>query len=443
MIMVTSDASELEKRALRVLKQNDRGGWTVPAGDLYPHQWLWDSCFIAIGLAHVDVERAQAELLSLLRGQWSNGMLPNIIFADDDKYFRDREIWRSYVSPYSPNDVATSGLTQPPILAEAVVRIGKQLKISQRRLWYKKMYPHLVDYHGWIYAERNPHKEGLAVLIHPYESGLDNSPPWISELWKHSMPAWVRAIQGAHLDGLINRVRRDTKHIPPGQRMSNLEAAAYWSALRRIRRRAYNSEAILSRPLFAVEDLAFNCILIRANALLTDIAKTAGHQLPEGLISNMTATEKALEQLWDDSTGQYYSRSFISHKLIEEPTIASLLPLYAGALNKGRAERLMQLITSRKWFGAKYPLPSVPLNSPHFDPFKYWQGPTWINTNWLVIDGLKRNGFETEAEKLKDRTLELVGQSGLSEYFSPRTGQPAGATDFSWTAALTIDLLKD
>ena len=162
----------LVSSAIKVLAQNDRGRWTVPAGDLYPHQWLWDSCFIAIGLAQIDIQRAMEEIRSLLRGQWSNGMFPNIIFNDAPQYNRDREIWRSYVSPYSPDDVATSGLTQPPMLAEAVYRVGKKLKLPERRLWFKTMLPHIIDYHLWIYTERNPHKEGLAVLIHPYELSL-------------------------------------------------------------------------------------------------------------------------------------------------------------------------------------------------------------------------------------------------------------------------------
>jgi hypothetical protein len=68
------DDKTLFEDASDVLKQNDKGDFTMPAGELYPHQWLWDSCFTAIGLRHLDVERAQKELLSLLRGQWSNGM---------------------------------------------------------------------------------------------------------------------------------------------------------------------------------------------------------------------------------------------------------------------------------------------------------------------------------------------------------------------------------
>jgi hypothetical protein len=426
-----------------VLKVNDRGNYTVPAGDLYPHQWLWDSCFIAIGLRHLDVDRAKTELESLLRGQWSNGMLPNMIFSDGPQYKRERDLWRSYVSPYSPNNVATSGITQPPMLAEAVAKIGQKLPAGERRSWYRKMYQSLLRYHEWVYTDRDPHREGLVINIHPYETGLDNSPPWISELRKHSMPWWVSGFEFLHLDNIVNTFRRDTRHVPPGQRISNIEALAYWSAMRRLRRKAYNSEAILSRSLFAVEDLTFNSILIRANSCLKQIAKDINVDLPTELLETMAKSEKALEELWDDQAGQYFSRSFVSHKLIEEETIATLMPLYSGAINQERANRLVEIMKKKRRYALPWPLPTVPLNSANFDPFKYWQGPTWINTNWLIIEGLRRYGFNEEAKLLAERTIELVSLNGPSEYFSPLDGTPAGADNFSWSAALTIDLIED
>jgi hypothetical protein len=369
-------------------------------------------------------------------------MLPNIIFNKKAER-RELDLWRSYLSPYSPDNVATSGITQPPLLAEAVVRVGQKMKLAERRTWYTQMYPHLVDYHEWLYRDRDPHNEGLVLLLHPYESGLDNSPPWISELRKHSMPRWILAIEKLHLDGIVNLVRTDTRHAPPGQRMSNIEAMAYWSAIHRLRRKAYNSEALLSRSLFAVEDLPFNSMLARANSHILEISKAIKEELPETLKIHMQNTREALEQLWDESDGQYYSRSFVSHKLIEEPTIATLLPLYSGAISKERAKRLVELLKSSKWFGASWPIPSVPLNSPYFDPLKYWQGPTWVNINWLIIEGLKNYGYKEEAHILQERTLQLVAKSGFAEYFNPLDGSPAGADNFSWTAALTIDLLKN
>lgn len=435
-------AKELVGEAVKVLKQNDRGAWIVPAAHLYPHQWLWDSCFVAIGLRHADIDRAQTELISLLRGQWSNGMLPNIIFDENNLHGRDRDLWRSWVNPYSPDNVATSGITQPPMLAEAVVRVGQKLKMPDRRSWYKRMYPALLAYHQWLYADRDPHGEGLVLLIHPYESGLDDSPPWLSELRKHNMPMWINAVERLKLDWVAKLFRSDTRHINSGQRMTNIEAMAYWSALRRLRRKAYNTEALLSRSLFAVEDLAFNCILIRANKHLSDIAFLIKEEVPESLTAHMGRTQTALEGLWDEGTGQYYSRSFVSHKLIEEPTIATLLPLYAGSISKERAERLAELLKRQRMFSPKWPVPTVPVNSTDFDASRYWRGPTWINTNWLIIDGLERYGFKEEAKALREKSVELVAKSGFSEYFNPLNGQPLGSSSFSWTAALTIDFLK-
>jgi hypothetical protein len=438
--MDEDSAAKLRKEAGEVLKHNDRELWTVPAADLYPHQWLWDSCFIAIGLRHIDIERAKTELRSLLRGQWSNGMLPNIIFSGNER--RHIDLWRSWVSPYAPDNVATSGITQPPLLAEAVYQIGQKMKTADRRTWYKEMLSPLVKYHEWLYADRDPHKQGLVLLLHPYECGLDNTPPWISELRKHSLPWWIRLIEKLHLDSFVNLFRRDTKYVPPGQRMSNIEALAYWSALRRLRRKAYNSEALLPRALFAVEDLNFNSILIRANGRLKEIAKTAGHSLPPTLKEAISRSETAVEQLWDETSGQYYSRSFVSHKLIEESSIATLLPLYAGTLSHERVARLVDLLKRQRVFSASWPVPSVPLNSPYFSPYKYWQGPSWVNTNWLIINGLKNYGYEAEAAVLKERTLKMVAKSGMYEYFNPQNAKGAGAANFSWTAALVIDLLN-
>src|SRR3990167_10632830 len=169
--MSSLDETKLFEAAKAVLAENNRGNYTVPAGDLYPHQWLWDSCFIAIGLRHFDIDRAQTELMSLKRGQWSNGMIPNMIFSDNTSLGLDRILWDSALSPQAPRGVATSGITQPPMLAEAVMRIGEKLSLPERRSWYKQTLPMLLHFHGWLYDQRDPNHDGLIVVIHPYESG--------------------------------------------------------------------------------------------------------------------------------------------------------------------------------------------------------------------------------------------------------------------------------
>ncbi|HTB48798.1 MAG TPA: trehalase family glycosidase [Verrucomicrobiae bacterium] len=436
------DSPDLLTQAKAVLAMNDRGNYTQPAHGLYPHQWLWDSCFIAIGLRHLDVERAKMELLSLLRGQWHNGMLPNIVFRDDPQYRTDRNLWRSWLSPYAPNDVTTTGITQPPILAEAVFRVGQKLEWPERRQWYGMMYPGLLAYHQWLYKERDPHGEGLVLQIHPWETGLDNTPPWMAELHEHLMPLWIRLIEKMRLQGVINLFRRDTKSVPMDQRFSAIESVAMFDIQLRLRRKAYDINKILDHSLFSIEDLNFNSIFIRANTHLRHIAKSLRQELPEVLDHQMRKTEKTFEELWDPYSGQYYSRDFITHRLLKTPSIATLLPLYAGSISKERAGELVKLLENSHVFGPTYPVPSVPLNSFWFQPKRYWQGPAWVNMNWLIIDGLRRYGFKDHAAALRESTLEMVSKSGCYEYFDPITGEAAGAENFSWTAALAIDLLK-
>lgn len=433
-------AKRLHEEAEAVLKHNDRGQWTVPHPNLYPHQWLWDSCFISMGLRHLDIGRAQTELRSLLRGQWHNGMLAHLIFSGPSQRLSQR-LSEGWANPNAPDNVTTSGFTQPPMLAEAVWQIGQKLKLPGRRSWFKEMLPPLVRHHSWIYEERDT-GHGLAMLIHPYESGLDNTPSSISEVYKYAWPWWISLLEKTHLANISNLVRRDLRFVAAKQRMSNAEAIAYFSLAIRLRRQGFNIVDIRKKPRFAVEDLAFNSILIRANEQLRQIARIASWELSEKLISNMERSKKALELLWDETSGQYFSRSSISGQLIKEPTIATLLPLYSGTISKERADHLVDLLKRRRLFSTSWPVPSVPQTSSYFNPVKYWQGPTWINTNWLIVDGLKRSGYKTEAEVLKNRTLKMVAQARFADYFNPLSGQAMGASDFSWTAALTIDLLK-
>lgn len=438
--MDMSDYSELIESATRVLQENDQGTYTIPAAGLYPHQWLWDSCFVAIGLRHIDIERAKTEVLRLFGAQWHNGMIPHMLLTPDRK--RDVSLWNSKISPHAPDRMPTSGITQPPVLAEAIVRIGERLKPPERRTWYKQVFPALVRYHEWLYRERDPHNEGLVLQIHPWETGLDNTPPWMNEMHEHVMPVWIRIVEKLKLGTVVNMLRRDTKLIPAEQRLNVVDALALYSTLRRLRRKQYDVNKVLKHSLFSIEDLTYNCIFIRANTLLQEIATTLKKDLPEELRNSMKQTEDALEQLWDPYTGQFYSRNFVTHEPLKLSTIATLMPLYAGSITKDRAKQLIRLLENQHMFGTHFPVPSVPKNDPWFKSLGYWQGPSWVNTNWLIIDGLRRMGYSDHADVLAESTLDMVSSGGNYEYFSALDGTAAGAKDFSWTAALALDLAK-
>jgi glycogen debranching enzyme len=86
-------------------------------------------------------------------------------------------------------------------------------------------------------------------------------------------------------------------------------------------------------------------------------------------------------------------------------------------------------------------VPSYDLTAPDLDLSRYWRGPTWASTNWLVWNGLRTAGRADLAGTLASDMVELVAGAGLREYFDPVTGAGLGGRDFTWTAALLLDVL--
>jgi glycogen debranching enzyme len=86
-------------------------------------------------------------------------------------------------------------------------------------------------------------------------------------------------------------------------------------------------------------------------------------------------------------------------------------------------------------------IPSYDLRGRGFDRRRYWRGPVWINTDWLVWRGLRQHGEHELAAEVEGSMVGLVERSGFREYYDPFTAQGYGSDDFSWTAALLLDVL--
>ena len=162
---------------MEVLQRNSRGAFTVPAHGLYPYQWLWDSAFIALGWTQVDWERAWQELLCLFDyGQGPDGMLPHIVFHEQSRdYCPGPDVWGREARAQP----ATSGITQPPVVATVVRYLyEKDPDRDRARERARYLFPKLLAFHRWLYHARDPYRTGLVVIVHPWESGMDNSPAW-------------------------------------------------------------------------------------------------------------------------------------------------------------------------------------------------------------------------------------------------------------------------
>jgi glycogen debranching enzyme len=440
-IALMSDASgaSLARGAQDVLERNRRGAWTCPARGVYPHQWLWDSCFIAIGLARYDPERAAGELRALFRAQWANGMLPHMIFAAGSRDQGSRRIWQSHKHPDAPRDIETSCITQPPLPAVAAWRVSQALPQADRRAFLAEVFPRILLYHRWLYRERDLRGGGLVTLIHPWECGLDTTPPWMGELAHMREPWWMRITLRLRLARFVRFLRRDTKFVPACQRPSDGDGLRMVVLARRARRQGFDLRRMPPRESVLIEDVAFNALLAVANQSLEQIARELDITIDAELQRSFRATEAALEQLWDESTRQYYSRNAVTDELLKVPTVATFLPLWAG-IPTVRAAQLVALL-HEPGFWPRFPVPSVATDAPAFQPDRYWTGPTWINMNWAIIQGLGACGETDAAGELTRHTLELIEHAGFAEYFSALNGRGSGAEEFSWTAALALDLL--
>jgi glycogen debranching enzyme len=87
-------------------------------------------------------------------------------------------------------------------------------------------------------------------------------------------------------------------------------------------------------------------------------------------------------------------------------------------------------------------LPTTPPTDPAFDAKRYWRGPVWAVVDWLLAEGLIRNGRRDAAEALLRPLLAAIAREGFAEYFDPLTGAGLGGGRFSWTAAAWLVLSR-
>lgn len=431
---LSDEEADLLREALSVLEGNWLGHATRPSPRLYPHQWSWDAAFIAIGHAYYDQRRAQEELLSLFRGQWSNGMLPHIVFEPDDadSYFPGPDFWQAWRSPYAPRHPATSGIIQPPLHASAALHIYRWARDEKAaRRFLADVLPRLAAWHSFLYRERCRGGIGLVEIWHPWESGMDNSPLWdvpLSRLHPTQLPTYTR---------------RDLDQAPVEERPAKQDYDRYVWLVEKMREEGYRTDRVRANTSFAVWDVLYNSLLVQANRDLARIARMLGADARE--FEEWTElTKRAVNMhLWNEEHATYVDVDVISGEPILTRVGAAFSPLYAGIPDPRQAERLVSQARSQGvvFDESTWAIPSLSSDDPRFLPNNYWRGPIWINVNWILYRGLRRYRFDAEAVGVRRAMLDLPRRSGFWEHYDPITGKGQGAERFAWTAALVLDLL--
>ncbi|MGC1167102.1 MAG: hypothetical protein WA862_13450 [Solirubrobacterales bacterium] len=370
--------------AERVLRQNWRVGerdgvpyaYSQPSPGRYPWQWYWDSCFAAIVWRRYEPARARAELESLLAAQRPDGFVGHTIFWD-----RPLALPRLLFYNVASRSSSQTATIQPPLLAWAW-RIAVGDPAAEPRIGQQM---------DWLGANRDLEGDGLLWILQPDESGLDASPKF--------EPVWGRRSNGRIAFPLL--VRRNRK-------------------------------------------LGFDARRVRSagGPLLCETLVNTMWSLSLQALGRPSATPALVERLWDERRGLFLDEVQPGGLRPGVVTWASLAPLALPDLPEAIGRRLVEehLLNEREFLTPVAP-PSVAVCERGYEPDggrgpirRYWRGPTWINSAWMVWLGLRRLGYEQEAQRLAEGVIDAAAREGLREYYDPRSGKGMGAKDFAWSA---------
>ncbi|MDU7428409.1 MAG: hypothetical protein E7K79_06480 [Actinomyces urogenitalis] len=344
----------------------------VPSKIGYLGAWQWDSYFIALGLAWGDPQLAAEQLRLAVRYQRSDGQLPDVahdggvLASSADLPPADLARLRELASPSL--DGQEVPLTKPPLLALAVDALASHGHAGVRQELGEAVRSNL----RWWYEHSS--RQGLPCYLHPYSSGLDDSP-------------------------------------------------------------VFDDDALVASPDLASYLIASELTVARWER--EDGAEAEAHQA-EARAQRLT---DQLVARWDPHRKMFPAQAEDGRDLAPA-TVVSLMPLLVPQLPQDMVEALVHDLTEGGRFATRYRIATVAIDDPSFSRTRMWRGPVWVNTSWLVCQGLRRHGYLDLARQIEDELLALVASAGPCEYFTPDTGQRADSATvlFGWSAALAIDI---
>jgi hypothetical protein len=347
-------------------------GYTQPA-PTYPWMWLWDSCFHAIIYAELGDERAVLEASSVFRWQTDDGMVPHMGYQRDPAY--GRRAWRSR---------GGSTITQPPMYGHALRELHvRGYDISEL------IEPATSGIRFLLRERRLP--SGLVGVVHPWETGADDSPRWIP---------WCA-------DGPSSRSWRAVKD----RLVSSLTINRYGSAL--------------ANPGFAVAPASFNA-LVAFNAMELS-AVSHDRSLRAEAIELVNVLDRQFDEerdTWSDSAPDGSVTS-------STRTLDALLPALVSS-NTARVERVLELTQRISDYGAPYGPCGTNFFEPTFEPDGYWRGAAWPQLTYLLNVAATRSDSKAVSAALRRSAHDGAIRSDFSEYHNPFSGVGRGARPHSW-----------
>ena len=411
----------------------------TPPASHYPHIYLWDSCFAAIINARAGEKwhpAAQNELLAVLAGQRADGFIPNMQFAERGREL-DPERWVAF-----GKSADGSNYTQPPVLALAVTETYEASREHDplgAAAFLHAAYPKLQKYYTYLERERsNSSEDALIGVIHPHETGRDSDPTF-----DFMKPRRLKR-DGIETPGFIDKANTVIDY---------LSIIAHGVRLRRA-----GGDSAQVREIMWINDVMMNCMYADNLYQMSGLAAAAKDEEGHRHFLNLARTveQQIIEDMWlpdaRGGKGAFYALNENGDP-ITETSISSLFPLALPNIKENQLGSVLDLMDTA--FDTPYPLPTVAIDSPNYDPHnresdRLWRGSTWINTNWYIVErgikaqlqrpdlaqhpDLRPRLLDWEA-KIINSSRELLARNGSREHYNPITGegQRRRVKNFAWS----------
>ncbi|MCW2883620.1 MAG: hypothetical protein QOE54_6718 [Streptosporangiaceae bacterium] len=378
--------TEIRKRARQVLDAHwdEERGHTYPHTSTYRHQWLWDSSFAAICWHHFgEPARARRELAGVLSAQFPDGFVPHMRYAAPN---RDR----------GPLDHCSS-YTQPPIYAHAARVLAAAGPLPAG----------LTDRIGaaldWLWRRRRT-PEGLIRLVHPWESGADDSPRWDD---------WVAPYIGVADPATLRWDKPNWTvfdwHLVDATQFDDHGVAEH-------------------STVFECAPAAYNALYAHAAA---ELAELTGDPFWRERSVRLAAVMD--DVLWDADEGLWSDAPVIGGGgTARIPTLDGVLGALVTA-DPAKATRALNQLADPHRFAAPYGLAYVARDHSSYQPDGYWRGTAWMQMNYLAALAARRWGRDDLTEAIAVMSRAAVEHSRFAEHWNPETGQGHGAIPLTWS----------
>ena len=359
-------------------------GYAAPNAQVYPWQWLWDSCFHALIWAELGrPDRAVRELERALSTQDDHGFVAHMNYERDPGFHAD--FWGRR---------GASSITQPPMYGHALaelVRRGTELDgvlvgRAERGLRF------LLE------RRRRDEASGLLLLAHPWETGCDDSPRWDDLCpggW--DLPRWY-----ARKGELVASVETDDAGSPIGNHAMHIASAGF-------------------------------------NALVAYNARELGEAFGiDHLVREADALAARLDDRWDPGQRTWADAGETAAGSGRARTLDGLLGALVTADPALVATALGDALDDAA-HGGRFGPAGVHRAEPTFSASTYWRGPAWPQLSYLLWRAARRPEAPAGASaELARRTVAGADLSGLAEYWDPDTGRGLGAIPQSWTGLCEV-----